>query len=249
MVETCSLVIAIEETLSHLIQPTSEPVPEQEVCITSKSKQSLADGKSFQLQKALKAVYKSVNDPALRLQLLHNLPAFGFGTAVFRRRLALAFFFHDTTYLKKPAEESMVDLNSVADHLQNPRFTITKTTDYAVLTADLAMLNIGIDTGDPALPFSTTKDEIRFDNAVDMLSTRIKELSTQIIGTSALNMRRTEAKEILDGIQRRLSYAVRSRPPPKKTILVDSDHERGEGGDERVSQSRCQVERAGCSPD
>ena len=203
VVGNCDLMTALDETLSCLI----ESIPEV----------SYESG----LYKTLVAVYGSVHDPVLRLQLVRNLPVDDTRTAVFRRRLALAFFFEDRKYLGKPAEEQMLDLDSTTVYLQTSRFIIDKKTDFAQLTTTMAMLDIGIDAGDPLLPFATNKDERNFDRAIDRLSRRLKDLSSQIVGTSALDMRRTEAKEILAAIQRRLTYAVRCRPPPKKTILAD----------------------------
>ena len=199
----CNLMTAIDETLSCLIGSIPETIQESA------------------LYKALVVVYGSVNDPALRLQLVRNLPVSDFRTAIFRRRLALAFFFEDTSYLGKPAEEPMVNLDSIAAYLQVPRFNIDKKTDYAGFTTSMAMLDVGIDAGDPLLPFAAHQDEQRFDSAVDRLSTRLKDLSSQIVGASALDMRRTEAREILAAIQRRLSYAVRYTTPLKKSILAD----------------------------
>lgn len=208
-----SLVTSINETLNNLIDSIPDLLYKQV------------------LYTALPIVYGSVYDPALRLQLLRNLPVYACRTAIFRRRLALAFFFHDADYLKKPEENLVVDLASIATYIQTSRFTIRKETDYAQLMASMAILDIGIDMGDPVLPLSTKKEEQEFDFAVDLLSRRLKEISAQIVGASALNMRRTEAKEILDAIQRRLKYTVRSRPPLNQSLLADptADHavERG----------------------
>ena len=203
VVGNCSVVTAINETLNGLIESIPNLLNEQV------------------LQDALLTIHGSVDDPALCLQLVRNLPVYTSRMAVFRRRLALAFFFQDTDYLKTPEEDLTVDMTSIAAYIQTPRFTISKKTDYAQLTASMAMLDIGIDAGDPLLPFPTSKEEQKFDSAVDLLSGRLKGLSTQIVGGSALNMQRTEAKEIIDALQRRLSCAVRSKPLSKKSILLD----------------------------
>lgn len=201
VVSNCSLLASIAETLNSLIESFPDRLYERV------------------LQDVLPTIYGSIDDPTLRLQLIRNLPVYTYRTAVFRRRLALAFFFHDREYLMKPEIDSIVDLTSIATYIETPRFAINKKTDYAQLMASMALLDIGIDMGDPVLPFRTSKEEQNFDSAVDLLSTRLKGLSTQIVGASTLNMRRTESKEIIDAIQRRLSYTVRSRPLLKTSIL------------------------------
>ena len=205
VVHDCNVMTALDEALNSLIELAPEISYESE------------------LYQSLIKVYGSVTDPRLRLQLVSHLSVYDFRTAVFRRRLALAFFFEDTKYLKIPATEPMIDLNSIAAYLQTPRFRITKKTDYAELASSLALLDIGIDGGDPPLPFATKKDERCFDEAVDRLSMRLKDISSQIVGASALDMRRTEAKDILHAMQRRLTYAVRSQPYVKKSFLADSE--------------------------
>ena len=140
---------------------------------------------------------------------------------LFRQRLALAFFFQDSRYLSKQPED-LVDLKSIADHLQPPQFTINNATDYAELAASIGILSIGIDSGNPPPPGSTKDDEIAFNSDVDTLSSKIRVMFTQIIDTSASQMKRTEAKEILEGLHSRLRFAIRTRPPPKKSVFGDS---------------------------
>lgn len=138
---------------------------------------------------------------------------------MFRRRLALAFFFRDPSYFSKPSE-SLVDLKIVAPLLRGPRFRINNTTDYAELAASITFLNIGIDSGDP--PPATEQENSSFDDDIDVLSTSVKDIFTQIVDTLGFNSRRTEAKETLEGFQYRLSYAVRMRPKPKMKMFGSS---------------------------
>ena len=46
---------------------------------------------------------------------------------------------------------------------------------------------------------------------------------TQIVDSGASHMRRTEAKEILEGFHSRLIYAVRTTRKPKTLLVGDSD--------------------------
>lgn len=50
----------------------------------------------------------------------------------------------------------------------------------------------------------------------------------QIVDSGASDMRRTEAKEVLEGLQSRLLYSVRTRPPQKKNIFGEEETYEGE---------------------
>ena len=118
--------------------------------------------------------------------------------------------------------EDWIDLRSMADRLRSPQFAINNATDYADLAASIGILSIAIDSGNPPPPGSSKEDEIAFNSDVDILALKIRAMFTQIIDTSASQMKRTEAKEILEGFHARLWYAIRTKPPPKKSIFGDS---------------------------
>ena len=149
------------------------------------------------------------------------IPPLHRGLIVFRQRLALAFFFQDSRYLSKPPED-LVDLKSIVDRLPSPQFTINNATDYAELAASIGILSIGIDCGNPPPQGSTRDEEVAFNSDVDVLASKVRAMFTQIIDTSASQMKRTEAKEILEGFHSRLKFAIRTRPPAKKTPFGDS---------------------------
>ena len=159
---------------------------------------------------------------SLQAQLIQNLPAFSPRLNIFRRRLSLAFFFEDRTYLSKPSQD-LVNLGSISCRLTAPRFAINKDTKYTELTAAISILDVGLDCGDPPLAGIDKNAETTFNKEVDELSCRVKSISTRIIDTGASQLKRTEAKEMLEGLYFRLTYAVRTEPKPKNNRLGQSN--------------------------
>ncbi|KAI4215540.1 MAG: hypothetical protein LQ351_002009 [Letrouitia transgressa] len=164
-------------------------------------------------------------DPILRLKLLQGLPMNSVRTSLFRRRLALAFFFEDDRYLSENAS-SLISLKAIASHLRKPQFNINNETFFPELAASISILAIGIDDGDPPAAGADNEIEEAFNKEVDMLSAKVKAIYTQIVDTGASHMRRTEAKEVLEAFHSRLEYAVRTKPKAKNTLLGDWEGER-----------------------
>lgn len=174
-------------------------------------------------------IYEGIENSGLRLQLLRHLPAFSDWSVLIRRRLALAWFFDDKLHLG-PLPNGRLNLSELSQFLDNQRFTINNATDYANLAASMAILDIAIDAGDRPR-FSTNKEEIAFNNDVDLVSAKIKAMFTQILDSGLSNLRRTETKEVLEGMQARFMYSVRTRRPPKNSIFS------GESNDDFVRES------------
>lgn len=141
---------------------------------------------------------------------------------MFRRRLALAYFFHDEHYFTKSTTD-LLDLRSISIQLQHPRFAIRNDTDYSELVAVIGILSIGIDRGDPPPQNPDEKEKISFNEDVDLVANRIGEMFTSIVDTGASHMKRTEAKEMLEAFHSKLLYAVRTKPKPKTMMFGDSD--------------------------
>ena len=167
------------------------------------------------------SVHLTIKDATLRLQLLQMLPAYSSRLILLRQRLALSFFFQDPHYLNKP-DEQLVDLKTITHHLQTPQFTINHATDFSDLAASISILSIGLDCGDPPPSPCTKEEEKAFNKDVDVLALKVNAMFKDIVDTGAAQMKRTEAKEVLEGFQRRLEYVVRTKPKPKKLIFGDS---------------------------
>ena len=119
-----------------------------------------------------------------------------------------------------------MNLGSISRRLTAPRFAINKATEYTELTATISILNVGLDCGDPPLAGIDKNAETAFNQEVDELSYRAKSIFTQIIDTGASQLKRTEAKEMLEGLYFRLMYAVRTEPKPKNNRLGQSNGDR-----------------------
>ena len=166
-------------------------------------------------------VYKTVTDTTLRLQLLQSIPPLPPHLTLLRQRVALAFFFQDVRWLSKHRGGSL-NLSVIAKHFQDSRLAISKTTDYANIAAMMGILSISIDCGNPPAALLGAQAEKAFNDDVDDLALKIKTLFTQINDTGVSHMKRTEAKEILEAFHSKLQFAIRTEPPPKKTMFGDS---------------------------
>lgn len=177
-----------------------------------------------QLQIITSTAFKTITDATLRLRLLQNTLASSHRLIVLRRRLALACFYQDIGYLNQQADDT-IDLKGIARHLEDPQFMTSNATDYGELGAVIGILGIALDCGDPPSSRCATNEEKAFNRDIDVLSLKIKSMFADIVDTGASHMGRTEAKEALEAFQHRLSYGVRTRPPPKKSLFGESSVE------------------------
>ena len=169
----------------------------------------------------MSTAFMSITDANLRLRLLQNIPASCDRLILLRRRLALACFFQDIGYLSQHAVNN-IDLKSIARHLEGPRFVISNATDYSEITTAIGTLSIAIDCGDPPSSPYATKEELAFNRDIDALALRVNSMFADIVDTGASRRGRTEAKEVLEAFQHWLSYGVRTKPPPKKSLFGES---------------------------
>ena len=218
VIHDCDLMPAIERTAINLVETLSD-LKGINISHTHPCQARLPVGLP-QIRSIVQAVTKSVKDMTFRLRILKYFPTSTHKTALLRRELAVAFLFSDRTDSTYPASFSV---DNVEEYLRQPSLNVDSTTDYGEFSSSIGILNIAMDSGDVAPVSSDSQmDHHEFNRTVDRVAARIKEVSAQIIDTGALNMGRTEAKEALDSLLRRLCYTVRSEPPAKKTILGDS---------------------------
>ncbi|KEY80182.1 hypothetical protein BA78_6531 [Aspergillus fumigatus] len=142
-----------------------------------------------------------------------------------RCRLALAFLTSDPERLTE-APDVMSDLKMIINLLKDRRFNINlykgrgnPEYDYGELSAVTDLLNVAIDSGWSGLAFPTKEAEKDFNADVDRLSDRVKKIFVSIQDSGASHLKRTLAKEALETLHYRIIYSVRSKPPPKKTLL------------------------------
>lgn len=175
---------------------------------------------SLQLSNAMMAVYSSVKDPGLQLQLLRHLPLSTFAQSLLRRRLALAFFFDDPKFFTKDSK-SLIDLKIITRHLHKPQFSVSRQTDYAGFAALIGLLVIGLDNAEPPPIDAGREATAAFNADIDVLAERVKRLSTQILDTDAAHRKRTEAKEMVDTFHPCLLYGIRTQRQSKGMIWGD----------------------------
>ena len=118
-----------------------------------------------------------------------------------------------------------MDLKNIARHLDGPQFIISNATDYSELAAAIGILGIAVDCGDPPSSPCAKEEEKAFNREIDALSAKINSMFAEIVDTGASHMGRTEAKEVLEAFQYWLSYGVRTKHPPKKSLFGDSTFE------------------------
>lgn len=139
-----------------------------------------------QLTATLTPIYHGVRDLGLQLQLLRHLPATSIRLSLLRRRLALAFFFHDRAYLSIEREQ-LADFKAIVGHLNKPQFVVNGETDYPGLAASIAILAIGLDNGDPPSTDAGKGAETAFNETVDILARESKPYTRR----SLIQVRRT----------------------------------------------------------
>ncbi|MCJ1355714.1 MAG: hypothetical protein MMC33_005706 [Icmadophila ericetorum] len=194
------LVIMVEDAFTSLA--TTAPVDEVEQVLSA----------------VLTKTFPHVNDHHLRYRLVSSIPASSSRLNLFRQRLSLAFFYEDELPLIK-AQEDLVDLTEIAIELEKSRFAISATANYPRLTAMISILDIGIGDGNPPNPEMGPKAEELFNHKVDYLADSVKSMFTRIIDTGASHMLRTQAKDALELLRYRLTWAVRTKPKPRQGIF------------------------------
>jgi len=147
----------------------------------------------------------TVHTSLFRKRILGILPTISPRVHLFYRRLANAFVFEDISYMTCPFED-LVKLSRFTNELLNARqYRINRDTDYVNLQSALHVMDLAIDSGATAGVASEN------DREVDALVDVVKRMFSKIVDTNAQNLRRTEAKDILERIQFRLAFSVRSR--------------------------------------
>ncbi|ETN40757.1 uncharacterized protein HMPREF1541_05037 [Cyphellophora europaea CBS 101466] len=182
-------------------------------------------------------------DPTLQALLLEHIPP---GTPLqcnVRMNLAHAFLLGVTSSSNSSlsfAQPAKVDLPALTTLISTSDDYATAkhrtTLNYTQLRARITILDIAVSNGGipdafPTPQFASVKD---FNREVDGLAAALRRTTTAIADTGATHMKRTEAKEKLEGVYRRLLYAVRTEPPPKKHIFDQVTGKYGDGDEVRA---------------
>ncbi|KID89508.1 hypothetical protein MGU_03555 [Metarhizium guizhouense ARSEF 977] len=133
-----------------------------------------------------------------------------------RRRMAVATLFQDDS-LARSNSEDVVTLRGIIDILNTDSFTITQKTDFSNLRASIILLDIAIDDGS-VVKFNNVQDEKKFNMEVDELAGMLQEIWRKT-NDSGMKLARTEAKSVVEWVQKRLSHSVRTRSIARKSVF------------------------------
>ncbi|KAI0019905.1 hypothetical protein F4780DRAFT_401004 [Xylariomycetidae sp. FL0641] len=189
-------------------------------------------------------LYENTDVLALRIVPVRALPITSPRLLDLRRRLAAESLFGDPGLGSRPLTtvggDGALFAESILARLDAPPFRIRhERTDYEELKAAVALLDIVVGDGgilrassssssssssspppprpQAPTPAASSSSPDEFDAHVDALTFRLKAAHDRIPDTNAVA--RKQAKADLDAVAKRLTYAVRSRPPPKTDIF------------------------------
>lgn len=137
-----------------------------------------------------------------------------------RRRLAIAFFLRDAALASRHPDETMALRLAIA-RVKDSDFRLSRKTDYANLKAQVQLLDLALDDGSFVPDEDDREHEKNFNAEIDDLAKRLKAIWRGINDTGAANLARTEAKSVLEWVGQRLTYSVRTKPPPTQSIFGD----------------------------
>lgn len=200
-----------------------------------------------QLNILIQSLLKRVRHPTLQQTLVSNLPTQSPLTAYFQRYLALAFFLYPTsvdTPLDSPEIPPLIHA-----HLRDSHdFHVTRSTDYTVLAARLALLDTALGPGPLTVPYEPltspsatqessspitaptplSSEKLAFNKEVDALVQQIKVLSNSIHEATALtDLTRLDAKNRCERLYYRLEHAVRIGGKKLDNIFGNDDDDEG----------------------
>ncbi|KAI1464589.1 uncharacterized protein F4812DRAFT_160497 [Daldinia caldariorum] len=167
-------------------------------------------------------LYQSVDDPMHQVVPISYMPKTTAKLLDLRRRMAAVMLFRDTALSSRPVDESLT-LAKVMDRLDSDDFRVRPTTDFESLRALVALLDIAIGDAGFIMQQHSGNNEgeedaaRKFDKDIDALTFRLKVVHDKIHDSTLLSRKVTKAS--IDLVAKRLTYAVRTRPPPKTSIF------------------------------
>ncbi|EGC49093.1 conserved hypothetical protein [Histoplasma capsulatum var. duboisii H88] len=186
-------------------------------------------------------LFKTINEVELQNQLLNNILPTSPRVALFRCRLAWAWFYCDPSFLDRPKSQ-LFDLPSLTKYLKHDlRFNTNMRSNgsndqfnFWELHALTSILDIAIDSGTTIPSFVNENGDVdrgaehQFNAAIDDLADCIKAIFSAIRDSGASHLRRSETRERLQALYYRLTYGVRTKPRPPKQWFVKTEGEKGE---------------------
>ncbi|KAJ5141579.1 hypothetical protein N7526_002574 [Penicillium atrosanguineum] len=179
-------------------------------------------------------VYRTVKDPQFQSRMLHHILPTSAWISLLRYRLGVAFLLKSPEALTEtPA--AVLDLKRLTlfliqddrfhKQLRNPKDEY----DYSELTAIALLLDVVVNSAPYSLRCAQVESAKELDAIIDKLATQIKKIFSSIQDSGASHLKRMLAKEALEALHYRVLYAVRSKPPPKKTLFKHYGLEQQDG--------------------
>ncbi|KAI1755761.1 hypothetical protein F4782DRAFT_538228 [Xylaria castorea] len=205
-------------------------------------------------------IYKSIDDLELKLTVLLSIPSSITHLVDLRRRIAAESLF-DEPGLGSKAIDPYLSFERIRDRLDEDDFKSTNRVDFDFerLRALTTLLDIVIDRAEfmrPAIiitdgtagtksatppeagslpnPEDAAAAEQKFNAEVDILAARVKAIHDRIRDKAS----RKNVKLSLLGLEKRLRYAVRTRPPPRCEIFAFEGPSARTGSDVNVPKQR-----------
>jgi len=196
---------------------------------------SIPDDDTHVLDDARESVRTAVTDEVFQLRVVSAIPDFSGRLQIFKRLLALGFFFGDDSTSDSELDQRHHLATKVVHRLKvDSRYdTHSDHVDFVKVGALITLLDIGIagGFGVPLQSVTVKTTEMRdaeedFNRDMDSMSKRIFTLSSRIPESGASHMSRSDAKSALDRLHDRLTKSVRTKPKVKKSVF--DSHEASE---------------------
>lgn len=113
--------------------------------------------------------------------------------------------------------EQAVTLQAVIDRLGEPDFQVGPATEFAELRAAVLVLDMAVDDGSVVAAFPPDADA-QFNARVDELAARLHDIWRRTNDTG-MKLARTEAKSVVEWVQKRVTHTVRTRRKRTQSIF------------------------------
>ncbi|OAA72187.1 hypothetical protein ISF_01260 [Cordyceps fumosorosea ARSEF 2679] len=163
------------------------------------------------------------SSPCIRVSALLCLPTSSSRAHDLRRRLAATFLFRDAS-LARRAPEAAITLQAIIDRLGERDFDVSPGTEFAELRAAVLILDMAVDDGSVLAGPADHAEEDRFNERVDELAARLGDIWRRI-NDAGMKLARTEAKSVVEWVQKRVTHTVRTRRRPPTSIFDLPGHQ------------------------
>ncbi|CAF9931240.1 MAG: hypothetical protein GOMPHAMPRED_005854 [Gomphillus americanus] len=172
------------------------------------------------LNQSLRRIYDKAGNVHFRLQFLKCMPTTTYTMARLRKRFAIASFCDSSARLESfPKLDCLQQIGALLK--TGSQFQMTSRTNYHDLAAYVACFDIAVGAGERDELVDSTSIQ-QFNTIIDDLIKIIRTKHARIQTAGAVHMSRTEVKEALMAIERRLSTTVRTKRKRHRNLFDQS---------------------------